>query len=186
MKSERGSDAPEDRSGMLVEFSIGEAWINQFLTKQELVVPLTKKYNLARWSIHIELDRVIAQADILEKKGSRVMVNCHPVWNSEHQHISLEDIQIEMASKNILVKGAGWFAKTLMAAKLSRKAEQAINQLFQKQIADLLEKGLQIPVMVDGRAHFKFSDVQIKEWKFRPQEVMVKVVVNGQGNLQLK
>lgn len=186
MKSERGNDAPEDRSGMLVEFSIGEAWINRFLANRELVVPLTKKYNLTRWSVHMELDKVFAQADILEKKGSRVMVNCHPVWDSTLQHIVLEDIQIEMVSKNILVKSAGWFAKTLMAAKLSRKAEQAINQLFQKQIADLLAQGLKIPVMGEGLAHFQFSEVMIKEWKFRPEEVVVKVVVNGQGNLKLK
>ncbi len=186
MNQEHRTNAHVVPSSLHVHLVMDEAWIERFLQKQEIVVPLTKKYNLTGLSIQLLQDKVVAQADIREKQGTQVKVTCHPVWNGVTQQIRLENIEIQLISKNILVKGAGWFAKTVMGAKLDKKVEQALNQTYQKLIRQLLEKGLILPMPDKGQAEIRFNALHISEMEFRTKQVKMKVSMNGQGSLHLK
>ena len=186
MNQEHRTNAHVVPTSLHVNLILDEAWIERFLEKQEVIVPITQKYNLTGLSIQLFEDKVVAQADIKEKQGTQVKVSCHPVWNNTTQQIRLEKIEIQLVSKNILVKGAGWFAKTVMGAKLEKKVEQALNQTYQKLIRQLLEEGLNLPLPDAGQAVIRFNAMHISEMEFRTQQVKMKVSMNGQGSLHLR
>ena len=107
--------ADADCSCLQVEVMVHETWIDKFLANHALVIPVGEKYHLANLKVDLVDGSLKMQADIQEKQGSSIIITCKPFWNVEQQQIQLTDLRIDTLSKNILLKSAGWFAKTFMS-----------------------------------------------------------------------
>ena len=186
MKPELLPLADEDCSCLQVEVLIEEAWINQFLSKQELNIPVSEKYSLTHLRIEFGEGKLALQGEMLEKDGTIITVICLPKWDAVQQRIHLEELEIKTQSKNILVKSAGWFAKTFMGAKIDKKIEEATNEMYAKQMQKLLADGLTIPITNGGGASVRVRSMVITEMTFHNYNIKVKAMIDGYWTLQLK
>lgn len=185
MKQEFSQITDADCSCLQIEVKVEESWVDQFLDKNELVVPVSEQYSLRNLKINLEDGKLTLQADIKEKEGSAISITCLPKWDVAHQRILLEELEIKTHSKNILLKSAGWFAKTFMGAKIDKKIEEATNQLYAKQMQTILSEGVTIPFPHGGNASVQVRSVTINEMIFLNQSIKVKAMIDGYWQLQL-
>jgi len=132
-------------SCLQIEILVHESWIDRFMAEHELIIPVSDKYHLVNLKVELSEGMLSMQADIREKKGSAIKITCLPKWDVYAQHIELEELRIDMISKNILLKSAGWFAKTFMGAKIDKKIEEATTRLYNTQMETILKDGISIP-----------------------------------------
>jgi len=177
--------ANEDCSCLRVEVDVTESWIDRFISSQQLTIPVSDKYNLFNLKANLEEGKLIMLADIQEKEGSSIQITCFPKWNVAQQQIQLEDLQIDTLSKNILLKSAGWFAKTFMGAKIDKKIEEATAKLYTQQLNKILTEGISIPIKKGGSADVQVKSITITEMLFLDHSVKVKAMVEGIFKLQL-
>lgn len=175
-----------DCSCLQIEVSVEESWIDHFLGKQELIIPVSEKYNLCNLKIDIGKGKLSLQAEIKEKEGSAISITCLPQWEVSRQRIHLEELEVKTSSKNILVKSAGWFAKTFMGTKIDKKIEEATNQLYAKQLQIILSDGITIPFPKGGNASVQVRSVTINEMVFADHCIKVKAMIDGYWHLHLK
>lgn len=175
-----------DCSCLQIEVSVEESWIDHFLGKQELIIPVSEKYNLCNLKIDIGKGKLSLQAEIKEKEGSAISITCLPKWEVSRQRILLEELEVKTSSKNILVKSAGWFAKTFMGTKIDKKIEEATNQLYAKQLQIMLSDGIAIPFPKGGNASVRVRSMIINEMIFADHCIKVKAMIDGYWHLHLK
>lgn len=168
-----------------MEVLVNESWIDQFLDKNELVIPISEQYSLHNLKINLEEGKLTLQADIKEKEGSAISITCLPKWDVTHQRILLEELAIKTRSKNIFLKSAGWFAKTFMGAKIDKKIEEATNQLYAKQMQSILSDGVTIPFPHGGSASVLVRALTINEMVFVDHSIKVKAMIDGYWQLHL-
>lgn len=185
MKPEFSPLTDADCSCVQLEVLVEEAWINQFLDKQELNIPVSEKYSLSNLKLRLEEGKLTLQGEIIEKEGSAISVICLPKWDAIQQRIHLEELEIKTHSKNILVKSAGWFANTFMGAKIDTKIEEVVNRLYTKQLDTMLTKGLTLPLSKEGIASVRIRSVVINEMTFHEQNINVKAMIDGHWHLHL-
>ncbi|HEY3387337.1 MAG TPA: DUF4403 family protein [Saprospiraceae bacterium] len=174
-----------DCSCLQIEVHVEASWIDQILAKQQLSIQVSEQYSLDNLRIDLGEGKVILQADIQEKEGSAVKVTCLPVWDVENQKILLEEIDIKLISKNILLKSAGWFATTFMGAKIDKKIEESVNQLYIQQLNNILEEGISIPIKNGGFASVQVRSIVISEMTFLDHSIKVKAMIDGLWKLKL-
>ena len=162
-----------------------ESWINPFLQKQNLIIPVTKKYNLVNPGIELANGKCTLQAEIREKENTAIRLTCIPIWDVGHQRIAFSEIEINLLSKNILLKSAGWFAKTFMSSKIDKKIEEAANDFYTQQIQKAIDEGIRVPIQKDGSATVLVKSITINEMIFADQQVIVKAMVEGHWKLSL-
>lgn len=178
--------ADADCSCLQVEVMVHESWIDQILTKQQMVIQVSEQYNLTNLKIDLADGKIALKAEIKEKEGSAVKVTCLPVWDVNHQKILLEEIDIKLISKNILLKSAGWFAKTFMGAKIDKKIEEATSRLYALQMETILRDGISIPIPNSGSATVLVRSITINEMTFQDHGIKVKALVDGYWKIELK
>ena len=174
-----------DCSCLQIEVHVEASWIDQILAKQQLSIQVSEQYSLNNLRIDLGEGKITLQADIQEKEGSAVKVTCLPVWDVENQKILLEEIDIKLISKNILLKSAGWFATTFMGAKIDKKIEESVNQLYLQQLNNILEEGISIPIKNGGSASVQVRSIVISEMTFLDHSIKVKAMIDGQWLLEL-
>jgi hypothetical protein len=172
-------------SCLQIEVLVEESWIDHFLGKQELLIPVSEQYTLCHLKINLGKGKLTLQADIKEKEGSAISITCLPKWDVSQQRILLEELEIKMRSKNILFKSAGWFATTFMGAKIDKKIEEATNQLYAKQMQAILSEGITIPFPHGGNANVHIISMTIKEMIFVDHSIKVKAMIDGYWHLHL-
>lgn len=175
-----------DCSCLQIEVLVEESWIDHFLSKQELIIPVSEKYNLCHLKIDIGKGKLSMQAEIKEKEGSVISISCLPKWDVSLQRILLEQLEVKTSSKNVLVKSAGWFAKTFMGTKIDKKIEEATNQLYTKQMQAILSNGITIPFPHGGSASVQVRSITINEMIFVDHSIKVKAMIDGYWHLHLK
>jgi hypothetical protein len=175
-----------DCSCLQVEVMVHESWIDRFMAHHELVIPVGEKYHLIDLKVDLEAGSLKMQADIQEKRGSSIIITCKPLWNAEHQQIQLTDLRIDTLSKNILLKSAGWFAKTFMGAKIDKQIEEATSRLYTLQMEKILRDGISIPIPNAGSANVLVRSVTIIEMIFLHQGIKVKAMIDGYWKLELQ
>ena len=185
MKLEFSHLSDADCSCLQIEVLVNESWIDQFLDKNELVIPISEQYSLHNLKINLEEGKLTLQADIKEKEGSAISITCLPKWDVTHQRILLEELAIKTRSKNIFLKSAGWFAKTFMGAKIDKKIEEATNQLYAKQMQTMLSDGVTIPFPHGGSASVLVRALTINEMVFVDHSIKVKAMIDGYWQLHL-
>ena len=178
--------ADADCSCLQVEVMVHESWIDRFMANHALVIPVGEKYHLVNLKADLEDRKLTMVADIQEKKGSSISITCTPVWNVDQQQIQLMDLKIDTLSKNILLKSAGWFAKTFMGAKIDKQIEEATSRLYALQMEKILRDGISIPIPNAGSANVLVRSVTIIEMIFLHQGIKVKAMIDGYWKLELK
>ena len=165
---------------------VHESWIDRFLADHTLVIPVSDKYHLANLKVDLEDGKLKMQADIQEKPGSSVMILCKPVWKAEQQQIELTELSIDTSTKNILLKSAGWFAKTFMSSKIDKQKEEATSRLYSLQMEKILRDGISIPIPKTGNATVLVRSITINEMVFQDHGIKVKALIDGYWKLALK
>ena len=186
MKREFSPLIEADCSCLQIEVLVEESWIDHFLGKQDLIIPVSEQQNLCNLRIDLQNGKLSLQADIKEKEGSAISITCLPKWDVSQQRVHLEELEIKTTSKNILVKSAGWFAKKFMGTKIDKKIEEATNQLYAKQMQIILADGITIPIPNGGSAVVQVRSVTINEMIFLDHCVKVKAMIDGYWHLHLK
>ena len=178
--------ADADCSCLQVEVMVHETWIDKFMANHALVIPVGEKYHLANLKVDLVDGSLKMQADIQEKQGSSIIITCKPFWNVEQQQIQLTDLRIDTLSKNILLKSAGWFAKTFMSAKIDKQIEEATSRLYALQMETILKDGISIPIPNSGSANVLVRSITINEMVFLHHGIKVKAMIDGYWKLELK
>ena len=163
---------------------LSDDWINHFLSAQKIVVPLSKKHHLTDMRFQWMPERMKFIGEISEKPGSWIDLQCRPVWHSQKQSLEIQEVKLQIRSKNILVKGAGWFSRTFMQSKIDRKSETAVNQLYHQAISKLYEQPLSISVLQGGRLAGQVTSMRIHEMQFTDRHLNVNLTVEGRLHLQ--
>ncbi len=185
MNQEFSIIADEDCSFLQIEVDVTESWIDRFISGQELTIQVSDAYTLVNLKANLEEGKLTMLADIQEKEGSSIQITCFPKWDVGQQQIQLEDLKIDTLSKNILLKSAGWFAKTFMSAKIDKKIEEATAKLYTQQLNKILTEGISIPIKKGGSADVQVKSITITEMLFLDHNVKVKAMVEGIFKLQL-
>ncbi len=172
-------------SCMQVEVIVTESWLDRFIEQHQVSIPVGDKYHLVNLKNDLDHGKLTLQADIKEKEGSSIRITCLPKWDAGHQRIQLEELKINTSSKNILLKSAGWFAKTFMTSKIDKTIEEATNNLYKEQMNALLSKGLQFPLPNGSKAMVDVTSISIKEMTFLDHSIWVKVMIEGYWKLHL-
>jgi hypothetical protein len=166
-----------------LELMIRPSWIDRFLISQQVRIPISDAYTLVNLKIIPGLDTIALEAEIEEKPGSEIRIHAIPEWISGEQRIVVSDIQIQMISKNIILKTAGWFARTFMTASIDKKLEEAAAGLFNHQKERILENGIQIPIPDTGSLSARVLSVTITSMKFTDDGIAVKSMIEGYWKL---
>jgi len=174
-----------DCSCLQIEILVDEAWIDRFLKKQELTIPISEQYNLINLRIDLPEGKLELEADIREKEGTSVRVTCLPRWDASLQRIFLEELELKTLGKNILLKSAGWFAKTFMGGSIDKKIEEATNELYAQHLSLMLAAGLSIPFPGGGNAFVQVRSVTITHMTFSDHAISVKAMIDGYWKLHL-
>lgn len=185
MKEKQSIKGVLENSGWPIKVAVTEAWINKFLAHQQVVIPVNDQYTLCNLQISMNEGKISLQADIKEKVGTAIRIVCLPTWEVNLQLIQFEELEIKTLTKNLLIKSAGWFAKTFMGAKMDKRIEIAANQLYQTHLSSLLNDGLKLPIPEGGRAVVGIDSVFITAMSFLDGRVNVKARVNGHCRLTL-
>jgi hypothetical protein len=178
------SDA--DCSCLQIEVLVHESWIDRFLDSHKVSIPVGDKYHLINLKADLLEGRLTMHADIKEKEGSSISITCLPKWDNALQQLHLEELRLDLVSKNILMKSAGWFAKTFMGAKIDKKIEEANRSLYNEQMKKILTDGLIIPVPKSGFAGVQVRSIVISEMIFIDHSIKVKAMIEGFWRLELK
>ena len=149
-------------------------------------LPIAQYPNITKPRISVNTNYVGASADIVEKKGTSIRLTCLPGFDVSKQQIILKELEIQLVSRNILLKGAGWFARTFMGARLDKKVEEAVNTLYREHVKKLIKEGLHMKVPDGGVASVIVHSLTIDSLTFREKSISILVVIHGLWKLHLK
>jgi hypothetical protein len=174
-----------DCSCLQVEVQVEESWVDRFLGHHDVIIPVSDQYHLVRLKAALSEGKLILLADIQEKEGSSIRITCLPRWDVDRQRILLEELEIKMLSKNILLKSAGWFASTFMGAKIDKKIEEATSQMYATQLGLILQNGINIPIPGGGSARVQVRSILINNMTFLDHGIKVNALIDGYWKLHL-
>lgn len=174
-----------DCSCLQVEVEVTQHWIDHMMGVHQLSIPVSDKYHLVNLKLELAGGTLAMQADILEKKGSSVRIICLPKWDADGQRLVLEELNIDTRGKNILLKSAGWFAKTFMGARIDKKIEAATDHLYKLQMENILRDGIHIPIPGTGYAGVLVKSISISEMIFIDHKIKVKALIDGYWKIAL-
>ncbi len=170
----------EDRISVIrTQLHVSSSWINQQLAERNIQIPLSKKHHLTAICFGFYPGQINMQGDIVEKAGSIVELMFSPIWDADAQTMKLNDLRIRVRSKNILVKGAGWFTKTFLHSRMDKKVEQAVNQQYRQMILALKEKPLSFPLIPGSQLQGHLHSLTLHSLKVEDNRMLLDVEVIG-------
>ena len=175
----------KDCSSLQMEIRIDESWINRSLTERALTIPINEQIQLTNISIAIQPNVLGIHADLKDKDGSSVAVAARPVWDPALQHLRIEDLHVDTTSKNIFLKGAGWFAEKFLAGKLDAKIEEQVNKLLNVQLTKFKAGKVNIPIQKMGNVTTMISECTIHEITLLQGAVVARVTIDGNYMIDL-
>ena len=176
---------PDEISSLRINARIEEKWIQQYVSRQEVVIPVNEQYNLGNLGIELAEGKLTLLGEIVEKPGSFIGMTCVPKWDADLQRLQLDDLQIQTRSKNILIKSAGWFAQLFLQNKIDSKVEQATNQMYLRYLEQVRIHPLNIPIPKGGTVQIDITNVIIREMVFLKDAVEVNALIEGHWTLSL-
>lgn len=174
----------DNGSSMQIAIDIDESWIDNLLSQYRIDLPINDKISLTNMRVDLADGLLNFHAD-LKDKSSSVELTTRPRWDAERQYLTIEDLQLETNTQNLLLKSAGWFAQTFLNSTIDRKVEEQVNKMYLKQLEKLKEKPLDIPIPQGGTAKVMLSSIIIHELIFMTRTVHIKATVNGHLQVQL-
>ena len=146
---------------MSVHIRIRQAWINAYLTRQAVTVPLRDGYALHRLQVAIDPETMKLTGELVDYPGSFVDAVTAVRWDIAAQRLYFDNLNVQTRTKNIKIKSAGWFAGRFMQEKIDRQVEEAVNGLFRQHLDKLLESPLRIPLPGNGMAEGTVTQLRI-------------------------
>jgi hypothetical protein len=175
--------ASADLSTIRTAITISDIWINHFMKVQQIVVPLSKKHHLSNIRFQWMAGRMKMEGEIMEKPGSWIDLQCVPLWSVDQQVFEIREASLQVRSRNILVKGAGWFSRTFMQARIDRKIELAVNQLYAQSISKFYAQPHSVVVLHGGRLTGNITSIRIHSMAWMEGNLKLDVTVEGRLNL---
>jgi hypothetical protein len=175
----------EDYSSSAVEILIEESWINRFLSAEKIEIPVNESTLLNNLKINLDENSITIKADFFEKEKSSIVFSAQPNWDPIRQYLRIEDFKFHTKSKNVLLKSKSWFAQLFLTAKLDKKIEEKIHQLYQAQLEKIKKDPVRFPIPKTGNATLSVSDIKIDEIIFIKQAIKVNAVINCMWKLNL-
>lgn len=184
MKEKLATLIDSESSSLKIDVQIAGSWLNTFLKKQDITIPITDQYSLHMLKIELGDGKVSVEADIKEKENSSIKLDCVPIWNTYDQQFFIQNIELKTDTKNLLIKSAGWIANTFMGTKLDKKIEGALNQMFIIKKQEFIAEGVPLP-LPDGKGMVKVKSLFIDDMKFKKEGIAVMATLEGTLSLQL-
>ena len=175
----------KDRSSVKIEIRIDELWINRSLAERSLTIPINEQIQLTNLSIAIQPSVLGIHAELKDKEGSSVAVAARPVWDAQLQHLRIEDLHVDTSSKNIFLKGAGWFAEKFLTGKVDSKIEEQVNRLLKEQLTRFTSGPVNLPIPKMGHVRTMLSSVTIHELTLVQGAVIAKLTIDGHYMIDL-
>ncbi len=175
----------KDISSVQMEIRIDELWINRSLSERALTIPINEQIQLTNLSVAIQPSVLGIHADLKDKDGSSVAVAARPVWDALLQHLRIEDLHVDTLSKNIFLKGAGWFAEKFLTGKVDTKIEEQVNRLLKEQVTKFISGPVNIPIPKMGHVKTMISSVTIHELTLVQGAVIAKLTIDGKYMIDL-
>ncbi len=175
----------QDLSSVSVHIRIRQAWINAYLTKQEVTVPLRDGYAVHRLRIAVESENMRLTGELVDYPGSFVDVVTAVRWDSEAQRLYFDNLTVQTRTRNLKIKSAGWFAGRFMQDKIDRQVEEAVNGLFRQHLDTLLEAPLSIPLPGSGVAQGMVTDLRINSLVLENGAIAIAANLEGRWSVEL-
>lgn len=177
--------SPKDCFSIQLEILIEESWIDQFLSEQQLIIPINDRMHLSNLKINLDTGKLNIQADIEEKEGSSIDMSSRPIWEASSQTLHIADLKLRTKSNNLLLKGASWFAQHFLNAKLDKKIEEQVNLLYSNHMEKMRKNPLNIPIPKAGRATVEVANITIHELEFIEHAIRVNATIDACWKLRL-
>jgi Domain of unknown function (DUF4403) len=178
-------DEASNCSSIQVDIRITESWLANLVSRDGLIIPVGDHYQLHHLLFRLKKDSLTVMAEIVSKPGSFIEVNCNPRWDSTQQHLLLDDLQIQVRSKNLLVKSAAWFVTTFMQEKIDKRLEEYTHALYKNQLERVKAKLTEIPIPGNGTVKAQIESITIHEMKFEAEFAEVKATLEGKWEVLL-
>ncbi len=175
----------QDISTVSVRIRIRQGWINAYLTRQAVTVPLRDGYALHRLHIAIDPETMQLTGELVDYPGSFVEAATAVRWDSAAQRLYFDNLNVQTRTKNIKIKSAGWFAGKFMQDKIDRQVEEAVNGLFRQHLDKLLESPLRIPLPGNGVAEGTVTHLRIDSLMPEAGAITIMASLEGRWSVEL-
>lgn len=175
----------QDLSSVSVRIRIRQSWINAYLTRKAVTVPLRDGYALHRLRIAIDQEAMQLSGELVDYPGSFVEAVTAVRWDSAAQRLYFDNLNVQTRTKNIKIKSAGWFAGRFMQDKIDRQVEEAVNGLFRQHLDTLLEAPLRIPLPGNGTAEGTVTHLRIDNLQPEAGAMMIAASLEGRWLIDL-
>lgn len=174
----------QDLSSVSVHIRIRQAWINAYLTRQAVTVPLRDGYALHHLHITVEPETMQLSGELVDYPGSFVDAVTAVRWDSAAQRLYFDNLTVQTRTKNLKIKSAGWFAGRFMQDKIDRQVEEAVNGLFRHHLDKLPEAPLSLPLPGNGMANGRVTQMRID--KLIPEAGAITIVASLEGRWSIE
>lgn len=178
-------EANQKTTPMQVTFRIREDWINAFLDRQALAIPLRDSYTLSRLSVGLSTAGIRLTGDIGPVTGARLEASAGIRWDVPAQRLYIEDLEVKTHTRNLKVKSAGWFAATFLLTKITRRAETAVHELIQAYLLKLSAEAVVFPIPGQGTASALLRQVVIDDLWLAEKKLTVTATLTGSWAVDL-
>lgn len=175
-----------DPTSFQIEVQASEEWINDYVASKSPIIEIREGYTIGNINLSIRATEIKITADLISKPGSSLEVAAKIFWNAETQTFSVENLDIETHSKNLLLKGAGWFADTFLQSKMDAVIEKKVNELIASEMTKAKEGNLRIPVKQMGFAEIDADEIKIEKLIFNDGFVTLSVSFSGGVKIHLQ
>lgn len=179
------SQSSDRISRIRTQVTISASWINQQIAERNIRIPLSNKHHLTAICFEFYPGRLSLQGDIVEKAGSIIELQFNPKWDPKVQAVKLQDLQIRIRSRNILVKGAGWFTKTFLHSRIDKKVEQAVNLQYRNFISSMQEKPVTFPLFQGSHAQGHLQSLSLHTLTLEENRIRLDVELTGRIELSM-
>lgn len=173
-----------DESSVHMTVRITEDWINAYLSRKAVVIPLREQYSIGRLSVRIAASGLQMTGEFLEVPDSFADVSTRIRWDPAAQRLFLDELEVNTRTRNLVLKSAGWIAGKLMIGKIDQQVESTINDMVQSHLQALGLEPLEIPIPGQGRVRASLSYVRILE--LAVEEKALRVVASVEGTWQVE
>jgi len=173
-----------DESSVYMTVRITEDWINAYLLRKAVVIPLRDQYSIGRLAVRIAGSGMQLTGEFLDVPDSYADVSTRIRWDAAAQRLSLDDLEVKTRTRNLVLKSAGWIAGKLMIGKIDQQVENTINDMLQAHLKALGLEPFEIPIPGQGKVHALLSYVRIMELAL--EEKALRVVASLEGTWQVE
>ncbi len=164
---------------------IGEDWLARYLKEESVIVPISDQQQLSNLTLTLSPGKIFIEGELTDKESTFIAMSCVPHWQTDDQKFTIDNLQVQTRSKNILVKSAGWFAQTFMMGKMDARIEQTANQLYTAYVEKIIALPLVLPIPIGGFVHLKIMEIWIESVDVMEKSIEIKTRITGDWELSL-